>query len=68
MTFGERVRAQREERGWSQHELSRRSGVSNVKICRIEAGQRTITLDTAQKLAKALDFTGEEMLSLGSVE
>lgn len=55
MTLGERVAAKRAEKGWSQRELSRRSGVANTQITELERGvRRTVGLEAAKKLARAL--------------
>lgn len=35
--LGERVRVARERRGWSQRELSRRAGVANSMVCKLES-------------------------------
>lgn len=39
MALGERIRDEREKRGWSQADLARRVGVSQVTINKIENGQ-----------------------------
>ena len=51
--LGRAVRAAREERGWSQEELGRRSGLSRPTIARIERGD-DISTATLSKAAKAL--------------
>jgi len=43
-------------RGWSTYELSRRSGVSQSTIWRIEIGERHPSARTLAKLAGALGF------------
>jgi transcriptional regulator with XRE-family HTH domain len=50
----EQVKQLREERGWSQLELARRSGVDNAVISVVEAGKRSPSLPTLKKLATAL--------------
>jgi transcriptional regulator with XRE-family HTH domain len=51
-----RIREIREARGWSQSELSRRSGVSQPTISRWEAGeQEGITFAQLEALADALE-------------
>jgi ribosome-binding protein aMBF1 (putative translation factor) len=49
------LRGVRESRGLSQRELARRSGVSYVNISRIEHQGQPATVDTAVKLARALE-------------
>ena len=53
----------RKELGLSQAELSRRSGVKQQTICMLETGKRKAPrLDTAAKLAAALNCTVDELL------
>jgi transcriptional regulator with XRE-family HTH domain len=54
MPLGARVLAARQERGWSQAELSRRSGVRQSLISELESGKRT-------------DTTGRILLRLATV-
>lgn len=54
-TPGERVRAEREARQWSQAELARRSGVSEWTLVQVEADRGNPTLGTMAKLAAALE-------------
>lgn len=52
---GSRVRQRREELGYSQDELARRSGfASRVSISKVESGQRGIARDKIEDIAKAL--------------
>ena len=56
----------RKELGLSQAELSRRSGIKQQTICMLETGKRkTPRLDTAAKLAVALNCTVDELLKDG---
>jgi transcriptional regulator with XRE-family HTH domain len=48
------VRRLRKNRGISQQELARRSGLSREYVARLEIGQHNPSLATLQKLAKAL--------------
>lgn len=52
MHIGERIARLREERGMSQRELKRRTGIN---IWRIEEGWHEPNLATLKKIAKALD-------------
>ncbi|MDP9477672.1 MAG: helix-turn-helix domain-containing protein [Actinomycetota bacterium] len=51
----------RHERGWSQSELARRSGVHNVTISRLEGEIEAPRLVTLRKLAKAFDVPVGEL-------
>lgn len=53
--LGEQVRNLRESRGWSQRDLSRRTGMTQPAIARFEAGGTTPTIPILQRLARAFD-------------
>ena len=53
--LGEQVRNLRESRGWSQRDLSRRTGMTQPAIARFEAGGTTPTIPVLQRLARAFD-------------
>lgn len=52
--FGDRVRAIRAERDLSQEELARRAGLHRTAISFIERAERSSTLETIERLARAL--------------
>ena len=56
-TFGERLRAVRLAKGWTRYELSKRSGVGEATLSRLENTDRDVTFRTAQLLAAALGVT-----------
>jgi transcriptional regulator with XRE-family HTH domain len=60
--FGENVRRARHERGWTQEDLSARTGLAAVQISRIERGKREIRLTTLIRLLDALDMAPEALL------
>ena len=62
MTIGERIRASRKERGFSQKELGEMLGVSGAMIGQYETGQRKPRLDTLQRIAAALDVEWTELV------
>jgi transcriptional regulator with XRE-family HTH domain len=54
--IGHKLRRLREQARLSKRELARRSGIDRVHIIKIESGKvKSITLKTAQRLAKGLD-------------
>lgn len=53
--FGERVRKYRLENSWSQDELAYRAGLHRTYVGGVERGERNVTLETVDKLAKALN-------------
>jgi transcriptional regulator with XRE-family HTH domain len=60
--FGENVRRARHERGWTQEDLSARTGLAVVQISRIERGKREIRLTTVLRLLDAFGMPPEALL------
>lgn len=54
ITFGERVRARREELGWSQSELAKKLKKRQPDVCDMEKGRHSPTLETIEEVAKVL--------------
>ena len=61
-SFGQRVRALRREKGWSQEDLGQRSAITTVHISRIERGAREIRLTTILRLIAALEVRPDKLL------
>ena len=64
LTFGPRIRAARERRGWKQRPLAKASGLSQATLHRLETQDRTATIPELIRIAAALgttlgDLTGE---------
>jgi transcriptional regulator with XRE-family HTH domain len=59
---GARVRFIRRRNGWSQLDLSRRVGIAQPVVARIEDGQRLVTIAILYRLAKALEVAPGELL------
>lgn len=55
--FGELVRRLRKEQGYSQEEFSFRVGLHQTYVSSVERGERNVTIQTADRIAKALDTT-----------
>jgi transcriptional regulator with XRE-family HTH domain len=60
--LGSNLRAARKRRGWTQEELSERSGVQAGEISRMEAGKRDPQVSTVEKLAEALEVRPGQLL------
>ncbi len=60
--LGARVRQCREEREWTQEDLSARSELDRSYIAGIEAGLRNPSIKAVAKIARALDLTLSELL------
>lgn len=59
--FGKRVQALRKSIGISQEELSFRCGIHRAYMGTIERGEKSVTLDTVEKVAKGLGVTIKEL-------
>jgi transcriptional regulator with XRE-family HTH domain len=62
--IGERLRSAREEKGWSQNELAKRSGVSQPVISQVESGTK-LTEKQGRKIAETLEI-GYDWLMTGN--
>jgi len=63
--LADRVRQLREEKGWSQGQLTTYSGVSKGQVSKIEKGSRKYpSASVIMKLAQALDTTTDYLLGL----
>jgi transcriptional regulator with XRE-family HTH domain len=65
MTLGEKVKALREQRGWSQRELSRRAKVRQSLLSALELNKQTDT--TGAVLRRLATTLGVSMDYLGGV-
>lgn len=54
LAFGQRVRQQRVERGWSQERLAEECGLHRTYIGSIERGERNLSLLNIYKIGRAL--------------
>ena len=55
LSFGDRMRVQREARGWTQLELAKRASIDPAWINRLERGERqNMSLSVALRIARAL--------------
>jgi transcriptional regulator with XRE-family HTH domain len=52
--FGDQVRKQRLDRGWTQEQFAERAGLHRSYIAGIESGTRNPTLDVIMQIAGAL--------------
>lgn len=62
MKFSERLKKLREEKGLTQVQLSELTGITARQIQKYEGGQSRPRLDAAEKLAKALNVSADELL------
>lgn len=52
--IGERIRNYRNKLGYTQEELAEKSGLHNTYIGQIERGEKNATLESIEKIARAL--------------
>ena len=60
--FGRRLREVRKSKGLSQEKLGAQAGIARNFVSMIETGQRNVTLETVEKLAKALSCTMSNLM------
>jgi transcriptional regulator with XRE-family HTH domain len=63
LTLGQKIRAIREARGWTQAELARRARVAQAYLSYLEQDQREPSLSIAARLARELEIPLEELAS-----
>jgi len=61
---GERIRKAREMRLYSQAKLSRRSGLSQSHVSRIEAGERAASIYAIARIADALQVSTDYLIGV----
>jgi len=59
-TFGRRLRALRNEKGWTLAQLGTKAGMAYQDVARLERAEREPTWGTILKLAGALDVSLDE--------
>ena len=67
MKFNERLKKFREDKSLTQVQLSELTGISARMIQKYEAGTARPRLDAAEKIAKALNITTDELLRNGDM-
>ncbi|MDI3547345.1 MAG: HTH-type transcriptional regulator, repressor for puuD [Halanaerobiales bacterium] len=63
MDIGERLKKLRNKRGFSQYQLSNRAGVSQSFLSSIEAGKKSPTVNTLEKICRGLGISLAEFFS-----
>lgn len=58
---GERLRFYRNQKGFCQEELAEKAGLHNTYIGQLERGEKNATLESVEKVAKALDLPLEAL-------
>jgi len=63
--IGQRIKALRQARGWSQEELAERSGLSRTIVSTLELGTRRPNSDHLEALAGAFELPVAELIPRG---
>lgn len=66
--YSNNIAAIREERGIGQAELARRIGVASSTMSRLESGQRRLSLEYLNPIAKALHVEPGDLIATESIE
>lgn len=61
IAVGERIVKLRNTRGWSQEELAHKADITRSYIGQIERGERSVSIDIIERIAKAFDITVDEL-------
>jgi len=67
MSFGKYLVNLRDKRGYSQRHLAQKANLSNTEISRLENDERKPSLQTLQKLSRALNEPLERMLQAANI-
>ena len=62
IVVGKNIKKYRQQKGWSQEELSFNSELHRTYISSLERGQRNPTVSVLEKIAEALQITAAELL------
>jgi XRE family transcriptional regulator, regulator of sulfur utilization len=62
LRVGQKLRQLRQKRGWSQEEFADISGLHRTYVGSVERGERNLTLNSLQTLAKALKVRMSDIL------
>lgn len=61
------IRAERQSRNFTQQQLAFESELSLTYIGEIERGQRMVSIDTVQRIARAFDLTAAQLLAKAGI-
>lgn len=65
--LGQVVRSERQTRKLTQQELAFEADLSLTYVGEIERGQRMVSVDTLQRVARALGLTGAQLLAKAGI-
>lgn len=62
LTFGRRLREERNKRGMTLEDLAEKSGMTWSYIAQVEVGRRNVSVDNMHRLASGVDVPLRELL------
>jgi len=62
-SVGDRIRLERQKRGFSQEELAFKAGLDRTYVGSVERGERNISLINLERIMRALDLTAADALN-----
>ena len=65
--LGQTVRTERQARKLTQQELAFEAGLSLTYVGEIERGQRMVSVDTLQRVARAFNLTAAQLLAKAGI-
>jgi len=65
---GRRIRTMRKAKGWSQATLAERAGMVDSYVAGIERGERNISLESLEKIVRALEAEPVDAFRFGDLE
>ena len=67
-SLGERIKARRQERGWTQEELARRAGISKGFLSDLENGKQRVGADTLLDVGRVLGASLDYLMTGDGVD
>ncbi len=64
--FADRVREERKRQGLSQEGLAEKTGLHRTYIGSVERGERNVSIDNIERIARALNVKAADLLNGGS--
>lgn len=63
-SIGQRIRAAREQKGWTQEDLANRTGIARANIARLESGRHAPKIETLRRVAASLKLDAASLLKM----
>lgn len=63
-SIGQKIRAARERKDWTQEELAEQTGIARANIARLESGQYVPKIKTIKRVAEALNLDVADLIRM----